>query len=83
MLLVFEEWFLDDDRKFIQELEGQLERGEKSVEDVFTEIFLRFGQAGVDGLNRIVRDINITIDEARERALKQKPELANVQWDFD
>jgi len=81
ILLVFEDWFLDEDRKFIQELEKQLEHGTKSVEDVFTYIFLRFGQAGVDGLNRIVRDINVTIEEAKARALKEQPELAELTWE--
>ena len=81
MLLVFEDWFLDEDKKFIQELEKQLEHGTKSVEDVFTDIFLKFGQPGVDGLNRIVRDINVTIEEAKARALKEKPELAELTWD--
>jgi len=81
MLLTLEEWFVGKDREKIEELTQSLEHGTKSAEDVVVELYVAFGQGAVDGINRIIRDINAVLEEAKEKALKQKPELADITWD--
>lgn len=81
MLLTLEEWFVGKDREKIEELTQSLEHGTKSAEDVVVELYVAFGQGAVDGINRIIRDINAVLEEAKEKALKQKPELADITWE--
>lgn len=81
MLLTFEEWFTGEDRKKIDEIAQQLERGTKTAEDVIAELYVSFGIAAVNGVNRILRDFNTILEKGKEKALKQRPDLEGLDWD--
>ena len=80
MLLTLEEWFVGKDRDRISELIQGLEYGTKSSEDIVSELYCALGQGAVDGINRIIRDINVVLEEGKDKAIKQKPELADMKW---
>ncbi len=80
MLLTLEEWFVGKDRDKIEGLVQSLEHGTKGAEEVVAELYIAFGQGAVDGINRIIRDLNVVLEEGKEKALEQKPELASINW---
>lgn len=81
MLITFEEWFTGDDRKKIDEIAQQLERGTKTAEDVIAELYVTFGIAAINGVNRVLRDFNTVLEKGKEKALAQRPDLEGLDWD--
>lgn len=74
------DWFKGKDKDFIMDLTQKLEKGDMAAEDVFAQFFIKFGAGAIDGFNRIFDDINVVMAVAKEKAIKERPELAKLDW---
>jgi len=73
LLTVMGSWYTGDNRKKIEELSRKVERGEINLEDGLMEVLVMDG--GWDAVNRVLKDFNMVMEKALEKAVMKRPEL--------